>query len=102
MIVENSDGTETFVKEAGNSNSKAIVLLHGIGADYKMWTPQIQVFSENGYHVLVPDLLGHGKSSKVNILELRNWENQIIELLLQKGLSKCILVGVSMGGVIAQ
>ena len=102
MIVENTDGTETFVKEAGNSNDEAIVLLHGIGADHKMWQPQIEAFSENGYYVLVPDLLGHGKSSKVNTLELRNWENQIIELLHQKGLSKCILVGVSMGGVIAQ
>lgn len=102
MIVENSDGTETFVKEAGNSNNKAIVLLHGIGADHKMWEPQIQVFSESGYYVLAPDLLGHGKSSKVNTLELRDWENQITNLLLQKGLSQCILVGVSMGGVIAQ
>jgi len=102
MIIENSDGTETFLKEAGNSNNKAIVLLHGIGADHKMWEPQIQAFSESGYYVLAPDLLGHGKSSKVNTLELQDWENQITDLLLRKELSQCILVGVSMGGVIAQ
>jgi pimeloyl-ACP methyl ester carboxylesterase len=102
MIIENSDGTQTFVKEAGNSNDKAIVLLHGIGADHKMWEPQWQLFAENEYYVLVPDLLGHGSSSKVKTLELRDWENQINELLLYTGLSQCILVGVSMGGVIAQ
>ncbi len=88
--------------EAGNSNNEAMILLHGLGADHKMWEPQIQMFSRNGYYVLVPDLLGHGKSSKVDTLELRDFESQIIEILDKKGLSKCIFVGVSMGGVIAQ
>ncbi|HIE30703.1 TPA: alpha/beta fold hydrolase [Candidatus Poribacteria bacterium] len=64
--------------------------------------PWLPMFTERGYYVLAPDLLGHGKSSKVNTLELRDWENQINELLQSVGLSKCILVGVSMGGVIAQ
>jgi len=101
-ILKNSDGTETFLQEAGKPTGKAIVLLHGIGADHKMWEPQVQVFADNGYLVLVPDLLGHGKSSKVKTLELRDWESQINELLVQKGLRHCILIGVSMGGVIAQ
>ena len=102
MIVENPDGTTSYIEEAGNSNNEAVLLLHGIGADHKMWEPQLPVFAENGYYVLAPDLLGHGKSSKVNALELRDWEYQIHELLHHKNVSKCHLVGVSMGGVIAQ
>ncbi len=102
MIVENSDGTKTFIAEAGNPNHRAIVLLHGIGADHRMWEPQLQLFAENEYHVLAPDLLGHGMSSKVSSLELRDWENQINELLSYAGVTQCTLVGVSMGGVIAQ
>ena len=102
MIVYNSDGTETFLQEAGESTNEAIVLLHGIGADHKMWKPQIEEFAANGYFVLAPDLLGHGRSSKVKTLALRDWEKQINELLQQKGLTHCILIGVSMGGVIAQ
>ncbi|MCG8348213.1 MAG: alpha/beta hydrolase [Chloroflexales bacterium] len=102
MIIENSDGTETFFQEAGISTNEAIVLLHGIGADHNMWEPQVQIFADNGYFVLAPDMLGHGKSSKVKTLELRDWEYQINELLRQKDVSNCILIGVSMGGVIAQ
>jgi 3-oxoadipate enol-lactonase len=103
MIITNSDGIKTFIKKSGNSNNnEAIILLHGIGADHKMWEPQMQLFAENGYYVLVPDLIGHGKASKVKALELCDWENQINELLTYCGLSKCILIGVSMGGVIAQ
>ena len=102
MIVENSDGTKTYVEEAGKPNNEAMLLLHGIGADHNMWKPQLPVFAENGYYVMVPDLLGHGKSSKVNTLELSDWEAQINEVLRHKNVSKCHLVGVSMGGVIAQ
>lgn len=102
MIVNNPNGTKTCFEEAGNSNHEAVLLLHGIGADHKMWELQLSVFAENGYYVLAPDLLGHGKSSKVNTLELSDWEDQISELLRYKKVSKCHLVGVSMGGVIAQ
>ena len=102
MFVKNSDNTKTYVEEAGNPNNEALLLLHGIGADHKMWEPQLPVFAENEYYVLAPDLLGHGKSSKVSTLELRDWEYQINELLRHKNISKCHLVGVSMGGVIAQ
>lgn len=101
-ILETSNGIKTYVEEAGDSNNETMLLLHGIGADHKMWEPQIPVFVENGYYVLAPDLLGHGKSSKVCTLELSDWEYQINEVLRHKNISKCHLVGVSMGGVIAQ
>ena len=102
MKITNSDGTQTFWQEAGDTDAEAIVLLHGIGADHKMWEPQIHVFADAGYQVLVPDLLGHGQSSKAKRLSLQDWEAQINDLLRHKGLHQCILVGVSMGGVIAQ
>ncbi len=99
---ENRDGTQTFALKTGRAKSPAVVLLHGIGADHRMWKPQIHVLAQNGYYVLAPDLLGHGQTSKVSTLNLKRWEDQILELLFQTGLSQCILVGVSMGGVIAQ
>ena len=102
MITTNPDGTETFFQEAGDPANQAMVLIHGIGADHRMWEPQIQEYADQDFFVLAPDMLAHGKSSKVRTLELRDWENQINELLRQKGLDRCILIGVSMGGVIAQ
>ena len=102
MILKNPDGTTTYFQEYGDPAHEAMVLLHGLGANHSMWEPQFDVFVRNDYFVLAPDLLGHGQSSKVKALTLEDWENQISSLLAFKGLSRCILIGVSMGGVIAQ
>ncbi|NEQ42018.1 MAG: alpha/beta hydrolase [Leptolyngbya sp. SIOISBB] len=102
MKIKNTDGTETVYSALGEVTNEAIVLLHGIGADHTMWQPQMAEFASNGFYVLAPDLLGHGHSSKVQHLELQDWENQILDLLQAHQRETCILVGVSMGGVIAQ
>lgn len=102
MRLTNRDSTETFYQEFGEPGRETIVLLHGLGADHKMWRPQVQEFANRGYFVLVPDLLGHGHSSNVKSLELQDWENQLNDLLREKEINRCILIGVSMGGVIAQ
>ena len=102
MIIKNTDGTETFYQEFGDPANEAMLLLHGIGADHNMWRPQMEEFAGKGFFVLTPDLLGHGKSSKVERLKLSDWEKQINDLLKEKQKKRCILVGVSMGGVIAQ
>lgn len=102
MIIHNQDGTQTYLHEAGDPANPVVLLLHGQGGDHKMWAPQIELFASQGFHVLAPDMLAHGQSSKVNQLQLSDWENQIIDLLAHKGIADCILIGVSMGGVIAQ
>jgi pimeloyl-ACP methyl ester carboxylesterase len=102
VIITNADNTETFIKEAGGPSNKAIILLHGIGADHRMWEPQLEVFAKYGFYILAPDLFGHGKSSKVDALSMNDWEYQINEMLLQLEIEQCIIVGVSMGGAIAQ
>ncbi|MEL6164821.1 MAG: alpha/beta hydrolase [Cyanobacteria bacterium J06628_3] len=104
LIIKNSDGTQTYYKTFASKslNSPTLLLLHGIGADCDMWEPQMHKYSTQGYHVLVPDLFGHGFSSKLNNINLSDWVNQINWLLEHEKVDKCILVGVSMGGVIAQ
>ncbi len=102
MNVKNTDGTETVYSAFGHATNEVIVLLHGIGGDRKMWQPQVEEFASNGFYVLVPDLLGHGQSSKMKQLTLQDWENQIRDLLRVHQHESCILVGVSLGGVIAQ
>ncbi|MEM6424565.1 MAG: alpha/beta fold hydrolase [Cyanobacteria bacterium P01_D01_bin.128] len=102
MKIKNTDGTETVYSALGDAANEVIVLLHGIGADHQMWQPQMAEFASSGFYVLAPDLLGHGQSSKVKHLELRDWEHQILDLLREHQRETCILVGVSMGGAIAQ
>ena len=104
LTLKNPDGTQTYYKVFGSksSTSPTLLLLHGIGADCDMWEPQMHKYSTQGYHVLVPDLFGHGLSSKLNNINLSDWVNQINWLLEHNKVDKCILIGVSMGGVIAQ
>lgn len=90
------------VVDKGDRKDPAILLLHGIGSDYRMWHLQIDVFVDKGYFVIAPDLLGHGKSKPVRNITLEAWNNQIVDILDYYGVDDVILVGVSMGGVIAQ
>ena len=102
MQIKNTDGTKTVYSTLGDAANEAMVLLHGMGADRTMWQHQMAEFACNGFYVIAPDLLGHGQSSKVKHLALRDWENQIIDLLRAHQRDTGILIGVSMGGVIAQ
>lgn len=47
-----------IMHEFGCENSKTILLLHGAGCTYRMWTPQIEELSKH-YHLYVPSLSGH-------------------------------------------
>lgn len=119
MKLVNPDGSETYykvfsgdrayVETTGSLNkqphkqtAKTLLLLHGIGADHKMWQPQIQSYTAAGYRLLIPDLFGHGRSSFLNQIELHDWHNQINWLLDHCKTQHCTVIGVSMGGVIAQ
>jgi pimeloyl-ACP methyl ester carboxylesterase len=44
MLITNKDGTQTFFTTTGTSGSEVILLLHGIGADHRMWAPQQSAF----------------------------------------------------------
>lgn len=102
MILTTKDQKEIFFKTYGESKNPAMVLIHGIGADHRMFEPQIERFAEAGYFIILPDMRGHGKSAKVSSLELEDWVRDIEELLVHLDLQKVIMIGVSMGGVIAQ
>lgn len=92
----------TYYETYGNENNQALILLHGIGADNNMWVHQKEKYSFEGYYVVVLDLLCHGKSSKVKKISLNDWCIQIKELMNHLKINKATIMGVSMGGVIAQ
>ena len=101
-ILRNPDKSETYYVELGDRSSETLLLLHGIGADHGMWQLQMQTYVDAGFHVLILDLLGHGQSSQLKTPQLSSWHNQINWLLTHLNLETCTVIGVSMGGVIAQ
>lgn len=97
--LSNGIGVEYLDKGEG----EVILLLHGLGSTKADWDYQIEAFSEN-YRVIAPDLRGHGNSFKPEGREQYGIPlcAQDNVLLLQKlGISRCAVVGFSMGGAVA-
>ena len=53
------DGFSIYYEEAGDTESPAVLLLHGFTSDHRMWLPVAEQLSED-YRIIVPDLRGHG------------------------------------------
>lgn len=102
MICTTRDGADLYYEVHGDPKRGTILLIHGLGADHRMWIPQIRRYAEEGFRTVVPDMRGHGKSSTSDNLSMEMWINDLVDLLELLGLQKIGMAGVGMGGVIAQ
>lgn len=83
-------------------SGKAVVLLHGFGADSRIWEQQAQLLAAQGYRLLLPDLPGSGASPLPQNTSITiEWLAAKVHALLEhEQITKCILLGHSMGGYI--
>ena len=98
-----SDGATLSYQEWGDPEAPAVVFLHGFTGDLRAWLPHVEPFSAD-YHVIAPDLRGHGRSAAPEDLETYTMERyaaDLGELLDDLGVDICALVGSSFGGMIA-
>jgi 3-oxoadipate enol-lactonase len=102
MEFKTSDKVDLFYMTYGDKAHEPVVLIHGLGADHEMWKPQIDNYPEKGFFLIVPDMRGHGSSSKVNSFHINDCARDISELLDHLDIKTANIIGVSMGGVIAQ
>lgn len=79
-----------------------LVLIHGFGGSKDTWSRMVKRLDDK-YHVIIPDLPGHGESISTQILGYTTTQQaQRFESFLQaKKIKKFHLVGHSMGGAIA-
>ncbi len=102
MRVKTPDNVRLDFSTFGDKSDPALVLLHGLGADRNMWSPQICKYPEHGFFLIAPDMRGHGKTSNVDNFKIADCARDISELLGYLEIEQAIILGVSMGGVIAQ
>jgi 3-oxoadipate enol-lactonase len=95
-------GARLCYHDTGETDGPVLLLLHGLGADHEMWRPQIDRYPEEGHRLLVPDLRGHGESSRADHPRLRDWVEDVLAIVEAEGVARYGLLGVSMGGIIAQ
>lgn len=102
MHFKTFDGLDLWYETYGDPAGTPLALIHGIGADHDMWAPQIESLPGDGYYLIVPDLRGHGASGVPTTFRIAHCARDIYDLLGALDLPQAHLVGVSMGGMIAQ
>ncbi|MDZ7722889.1 MAG: alpha/beta fold hydrolase [candidate division KSB1 bacterium] len=102
MFFTTSNSVRLSFQTYGNPCNRAMLLIHRLGADGQMWGPQIKLFPDQGYYLIVPDVRGHGQSSEVETFSIEDCARDMVELIDHLGIETVTVVGVSMGGVIAQ
>ena len=97
-----ANGEQMAYLEGGNLTAEPLLLIHGFGGNKDNFT---RIADELGsYHLIIPDLLGFGDSSKPISADYRSdaQATRLHELLQAKGLASHIHIGGnSMGGAIS-
>jgi 3-oxoadipate enol-lactonase len=84
-------------------NDHPVLLLHGLGADGESWYYQIQALIESGLRPIVPDLPGFGASPAPRYRwTIRSVAKELADLLSNLTNAPVDVVGISLGGAIAQ
>ena len=79
-----------------------LVLIHALGVDRRMWRRQVPIFAVS-HQVVAYDVRGHGLSDKpVGPYTLEALADDLHGLLDALGIERASLLGLSMGGMIAQ
>ncbi|MGK5078811.1 alpha/beta fold hydrolase [Janthinobacterium sp. HLX7-2] len=84
-----------------NPGQPTAVFIHGAQNDHSVWALQTRYFAHHGWNVLAVDLPGHGRSggaAKDSVEELAQW---LLAVLDAAGAAKAMLIGHSMGSLIA-
>ena len=85
----------------GNHPKKTLVFLHGFLEDSTVWKTLSEALS-NTYKTISIDLLGHGKTPTIApIHTMEMMAEEVKTVLDNENISKCTLVGHSMGGYVA-
>lgn len=91
------------VSPEGTSRGRTVVLLHGKNFGAFAWTSTITSLSKAGYRVIAPDQIGFAKSSKPAAYQysFQQLAANTRALLASLGVDKTVIVGHSMGGMLA-
>ncbi|HEX2851489.1 MAG TPA: alpha/beta hydrolase [Acidimicrobiales bacterium] len=93
------------VLEGGPPDGRPLLLVHGWGGAKEDFGDHLDALGELGWHAVAPDLRGHGESDKPEGEEaysLRIFAGDVVGLSKALGWRRFVLVGHSMGGMVAQ
>jgi pimeloyl-ACP methyl ester carboxylesterase len=99
------NGLELEVVEAGAGNDRRLLLVHGHGGSKEDFTHYLPRLGAIGWHVVAPDLRGHGGSDKPqdeSAYSLAQLADDMHALLGALGWANATVLGHSLGGMVVQ
>ena len=100
MAMCQRDNVNVYYESLGTGDP-AIVFLHPFSTNHFIWAYQIPVFQAN-HRCIVVDHRGHGNSDKPESgYAIQEMDDDVIAILDDCGIDKAVLVGNSIGGMIA-
>lgn len=86
----------------GSPDAPPVVLLHGVFDSADCWFPVMEELAHFGYRPIAIDLPGHGQSPRTGgALSVQAMASAVHETLLDLNLKSAVVVGHSMGGLVA-
>jgi pimeloyl-ACP methyl ester carboxylesterase len=95
---------ELAVLEAG-AGGRPLLFVHGFGGAKEDFGDGVELLAAEGWHVLAPDLRGHGASDHPDgrdSYSLELFTDDVLALADAVGWVRFVLIGHSMGGMVAQ
>jgi pimeloyl-ACP methyl ester carboxylesterase len=77
-----------------------LVLIHGLGEVKEGWQHQYELADQ--YELIIPDLRGHGECTRSDGISIPNFAADVISLLNELNIETAHILGLSMGGAVAQ
>jgi pimeloyl-ACP methyl ester carboxylesterase len=87
---------------AQGSGDTALFLLHGVGGGKQAWTANMPALADARYHVIAWDMPGYGDSAMVEPCTTAELARALQRLIQQVGAERNLILGHSMGGMVAQ
>jgi 3-oxoadipate enol-lactonase len=100
VLIDDVNGTRLNVIEEGAG--EAVLFLHGLGGSWREWQPQIDGLSDR-YRCIAVEHRGHGRSERTSgRYSVDLFAEDAAALCEALGVYRTHVVGLSMGGMIAQ
>jgi 3-oxoadipate enol-lactonase len=79
-----------------------VLMLHGIGGGHLAFAPQVETFASAGYRAVAWDMPGYGHSAPIEPYTFKGLAQSCIHLIETLQCGTVVLLGHSMGGMVAQ
>ncbi|WP_373684615.1 alpha/beta fold hydrolase [Ramlibacter montanisoli] len=79
-----------------------VLMLHGIGGGHLAFAPQVETLATAGYRAVAWDMPGYGHSAPIEPYTFKGLAHSCIRLIESLKCQQVILLGHSMGGMVAQ